>query len=93
MNWYEYEHAKKPTSRTITIGRLHEFVFNVPYGARDSLPPAKGTDVAAIEQFKTLGIEGITGIGARVKRTWIGRSAKMGMCEMHVEIIEPLAYS
>ncbi len=94
MLWNEYvSGARNPTRRDVLIGRLWTFYFNIPYLAKDSLAPARGTNVAALHPFVDWGCVGIANLGARVRNCYIGKPNEKGMCEMAVEVIEPLAYS
>ena len=90
--WWQHESPVKPRTWDILIGKAHEFTFRIPFGARSTLPPAKGTDVVAMQFAINYGIKGITDIGARVKSVSVGQKPKDGMCDMKVLIIEPLAY-
>ena len=94
MLWNEYtSNERNPTWKDITIGRLWTFYFNIPYGARATLAPATGTDVSSLAPFVEWGCVGITGLGARVKSCYVTKMFKNSMCELAVEVIEPLAYS
>ena len=91
--WWQHESPVKPRTWDILIGKAHEFTFRIPFGARNTLPPAKKTQVADIQLFKNYGIKGIEGLGAKVKSVTIGQKPKDGMCDMKVLITEPLAYT
>jgi len=94
MEWHQHELTGAPQSdnfwyRGVVIGRRHVLTFSIPYGARKSMIPARGTNVVAFQIFKNHGITGINStIGVRVTRAWIGKKLDQVNCEMHVEVVE-----
>ena len=93
MLWNEYTSgARNPTRRDVLIGRLWTFYFNVPFLVKDSLIPALGTNVAALHPFVDWGCVGIADLGARVRNCYVSKMLDHGMCELAVEVIEPIAY-
>ena len=93
MLWNEYTATRNPQCRTINIGRHWTFYFGIPFLARATLAPAKGTDVAALHPFVDWGCVGISGIGAIVTNTYVAKMIDKTMCELAVEVTEPQAYS
>ena len=88
--WYDNEDKVARRTRSITIGKEHTLTFTIPYALRDSLPPAKGTNV---KDIPVIGIAGIADIGATVKSTHLGQRRNEGDIELVVVIIEPEAYA
>lgn len=89
-NWYDNEEHVARRMATTPLGLLHTLVFHPAVALRDTIAPAKGTDISSIT---ALGIAGATDLGALVRQTRIRQARNEGRLTMEVDVLEPEAYS